>query len=189
MEKPTKNIYASIAELYEGKKSCFNCDLVAFCSIHEKFIKALDVAETAGALTGAQAFKEFLPLLGEKCAQRTTDFDEGRDDININNLPSFHQADLCNQPGVSTHYGFSVCDNTLIVWDEDRDVRVLEVLRKMPLDVRSELLLIHEHEATLWMVWDKLVPDAYKEGTEIPTSDGDTFSVGYSYNVTAGPDF
>jgi hypothetical protein len=102
-------------------------------------------------------------------------------------LPAiFLDADL---PGMATHCnqldcGFSVYRGVLVQWDEDRDVRVLDVLDDMPDHLRARLLVVQEHEGSICFAWNGDVPAEYEQNTGLHVPrDGDYWCINRSVAV------
>lgn len=67
--------------------------------------------------------------------------------------------------------GYSVHYSVLVVWDEDRDPRILRFLDDMPRPERDLLLAIYEHEGDVALLWAVKVPFGYSVGSEIKVGD------------------
>ncbi len=63
--------------------------------------------------------------------------------------------------GYSVHYG------VLVLWDEDRDPRIIRFLDDMPRPDRDLLLAVYEHEGELGLLWAVKVPFGYSVGSEV----------------------
>lgn len=99
--------------------------------------------------------------------------------INPNsNLTVFFDVDL---PKMASHEpqatcGFSVYRDTLIVWDEDHDERVVTFIDQLPEYVRAQLLVVQEHEGCLALLWRYCVPPGYEEQQGVDVA-GDHWSI------------
>jgi hypothetical protein len=60
-------------------------------------------------------------------------------------------------------YGVSVYDGVVVLWDEDRDRRVLAFIRKLREPIRRRLIAVQEHEGSLTLFWRGPVPKRYVE--------------------------
>lgn len=79
---------------------------------------------------------------------------------------------------VDLEYGFSVYRDTLVVWDERHDERILEVLDNLPEDHLDKLLVVNYHKGTISFIWEGPAPPGYDPGYEgVDTPDGDWWVV------------
>lgn len=67
--------------------------------------------------------------------------------------------------------GVSVFGSTLVLWDGDRDRRLLTVLEEIAERDLRRLLAVHEHNGGLWMVWRGRVPARYRAGAMVVAYD------------------
>jgi hypothetical protein len=67
--------------------------------------------------------------------------------------------------------GFTVYKGIIVVWDEDKDTRVLSLIDSMPLSQLENLILVYETEGTLTTIWAKGVPDRFKKGNIVVEGD------------------
>jgi hypothetical protein len=84
------------------------------------------------------------------------------------NLPVFFANEL---PNMASHCpqsecGFSIYKGILVQWDEDQDERVLTLIDEIPDSIRSQLLVVQEHKASIGFVWSHRIPSGYEEGQE-----------------------
>ena len=98
-------------------------------------------------------------------------------------VTTFRDTDF---PDMATHCeqsecGFSLVLGVLVQWDEDHDLRVIDVLNKMPTDLIKRLLIVQEHEGCIAFVWKGKVPVGYNVGgEEIDVPDGDVWPIASS---------
>ncbi len=59
------------------------------------------------------------------------------------------------------NYAFSIYKNTCVVWDDDLDHRVLDLVDHMPDLIQEELVAIYERKGDLNILWDNYVPAGY----------------------------
>lgn len=91
--------------------------------------------------------------------------------------------------GPQSHYGFSIYRGVLVQWDEDHDLRVLEVLDAMPAKILDMLLIVQEHEGAISFVWKFFVPKGYGEDDNgITAKDGDWWVITKSIAVNGQDD-
>jgi hypothetical protein len=72
---------------------------------------------------------------------------------------------------------YSLYKGVIVVWDDDSDSRVLDLLDKMSDEVRSGLLAVHEHEGSVSFRWFGYIPSDYQEGKGVEPGDGDWWSI------------
>jgi len=92
-------------------------------------------------------------------------------------------TELCSHAGRFQDNGFSLYRGVLVVWDDDYDVRVLDVLDRMPVNVLEQLLAVYERKASISFLWDKAVPHGYTEydPVDLEPGDGDLFHIHNSF--------
>jgi len=102
----------------------------------------------------------------------------------IDGLVVFYDDDFPNMASHRPQWecGYSIYRGVLIQWDEDHDVRVLEVIDELSEAVRAELIVVQEHEASLALLWRGEVPDRYSTGNIVDVHD-DTWDI----VISAGP--
>lgn len=67
--------------------------------------------------------------------------------------------------------------NVLVVWDEDRDLRVLQWIEAQSCEIVDELLVVSEHKGSLWLMWKLLVPEGYETDTSVGCPCGDVWTI------------
>jgi len=92
-------------------------------------------------------------------------------------------------PNMSSHRhqiecGFSVYRDVLVQWDEDHDVRVIEVVEEMLQNNVSGLQIVQEHEGAISFVWKDDIPEMYKNGHSISVPDGESWGIVSSISIT-----
>lgn len=77
---------------------------------------------------------------------------------------------------------FSLYNNIIVIWDEDFDTRVLQVLDLMPSRIHVQLATIAEHEGTVELTWYREIPQGYEDtgGHGIDSPDGDWWAINRS---------
>ncbi|MFH1024600.1 MAG: hypothetical protein V1809_14560, partial [Planctomycetota bacterium] len=93
-------------------------------------------------------------------------------------IPVILDRDL---PNMASHAdpgecGFSVYQDVLVRWDEDRDPRVLDFIDDLPPALRKNLAVVQEHEASLSLRWKGRVPTGFEEGVLVEVGD-DTWEI------------
>lgn len=90
----------------------------------------------------------------------------------------FYDDDLPNMASHRPQWecGYSIYVGVLIQWDEDHDVRVFEFIDGLPDEVRLQLLVVQEHEASLALLWRDEVPGRYSAGNTVDVHD-DTWDI------------
>jgi len=83
--------------------------------------------------------------------------------------------------------GYCIYRGVLIKWDEDYDRRIFSILDKMPVSVRTTLVIIQEHENCLSLIWQNEVPENYKTGKKITLNNGDRFLIYDSRTIGTKP--
>lgn len=88
----------------------------------------------------------------------------------------FYQDDL---PAMATHCrqsecGLSLYKGVLVVWDEDRDTRVLKFIDGLTPEDREQILVVQEHEGSIQFLCDRYLPYSCEGSVEV---DGDNWSV------------
>ena len=80
--------------------------------------------------------------------------------------------------------GFSLYRGVLVQWDEDHDLRVLELLDQLPACDLNRLLVIQEHEGSVAFLWHSLPVNyqRYQEGCQIDML-GDLWTISSSASV------
>lgn len=63
-----------------------------------------------------------------------------------------------------TRYGISIHRGVIVVWDEDRDTRVLTWLELQPCEVVDALVAVEESEGCLTLLWRDHVYQGYEVG-------------------------
>jgi hypothetical protein len=71
--------------------------------------------------------------------------------------------------------GFTRHEGILVLWDEDYDPRVLNLILEMNPAERRNLVAIHEHKAMLDLYWIRSIPARYDEHSI--DSQGDCFYI------------
>lgn len=99
----------------------------------------------------------------------------------IDGITVFYDDDF---PNMASHCyqwecGYSIHRGVLVQWDEDHDVRILEFIDGLPDDIRSELLVAQEHEASLALLWRGEVPERYAAGKTVDVHN-DTWDISSS---------
>ena len=79
-------------------------------------------------------------------------------------IPVFSISDM---PNMGHCKDFSLYKGVLVQWDEDRDPRILEFIDSLPDDCRRTLLVAQEHEGTLSMLWDGVIPERYPDRGDV----------------------
>lgn len=80
----------------------------------------------------------------------------------------FNKSNLVNfLDDFNAYYPFSIYKNLCVIWDDDFDHRVLDVIDNIPDFDQGELVAIHEHEGGLNLLWANNVPYGYKEGDSL----------------------
>jgi|TARA_B100001964_G_C14195074_1_gene582936 hypothetical protein len=89
---------------------------------------------------------------------------------------------------INAYNAFSIYKNTCVVWDDDFDHRVLDLIDHMPDFDQEELVVIYEHEGGLSLLWLNNVPSGYEEGVylDVP-KDMDTWIILKSITVLRLP--
>lgn len=67
-------------------------------------------------------------------------------------------------------YGSVLHRGVLVIWDEDRDQRILKWIDSLPIAVRLQLRLAHEHDGILYLAWVNQPPPGYgphEDGGEV----------------------
>lgn len=59
--------------------------------------------------------------------------------------------------------GFSIYKGVMVVWDWDRDTRILNLIDSMPESQLKNVILVYETKGTLSTVWAKGVPVRFKK--------------------------
>ena len=95
----------------------------------------------------------------------------------------FYNTDL---PISGAGSGFSLHRGVLVQWDEDEDDRILTFIDELPEQIRQQLLVAHEHEAGLSLLWQDSVPEGFEEGKDIDV-DGDCWVILSSFAPPRGP--
>lgn len=67
----------------------------------------------------------------------------------------------------TTEHGLTLYKSVLVLWDEDRDTRILDWTDSLDDEIRGNLLIAYEHEAGLALRWKEHVPENYEEGVQI----------------------
>lgn len=74
-------------------------------------------------------------------------------------------------------YGASIYKGVLVIWDEDRDDRILRFIRKNVSSVeRFFLLMAHEHEGGLDLLWSEDCPTSFMRNVNSEV-DGDHWEI------------
>lgn len=94
-------------------------------------------------------------------------------------LPMFTKKDIIH----ASEYGFSIYKNVIIQWDEDYDERIMIFLNKQSDYILSRLVMVHEHEAGLSLLW-RSGGCSLSEGLEVGV-DGDIWQIVSSREVEA----
>jgi hypothetical protein len=71
-------------------------------------------------------------------------------------------------------HGFSVYKGVIIVWDRDRDERILDFIDALPEDVREELAIASESKGALALVWKNYI--ILKQGKSVEVK-GDSWII------------
>lgn len=87
--------------------------------------------------------------------------------------------------GHAQEHGVSLYRGVVVVWDEDHDRRVLELIDTCAA-MNLPLVGIHEREGVVSMVWAGCVPRPYEAGNEVYVASGDYWTVQSSRSV--GPE-
>lgn len=104
-------------------------------------------------------------------------------------IQTIHTIKDAELPAMATHCnqitcGFTIYRGVLIRWDEDHDTRVLDILDDMPASIIECLLVIQEHEASVYLLWRDSVPTGYEKGQELSPNDGDCWHIFESKTVS-----
>lgn len=59
---------------------------------------------------------------------------------------------------------FSIYKDVFVVWDHDRDSRVLTFIDRLKAPVRKQLAIVSERKGRVWFVWKRYIPDGYASG-------------------------
>lgn len=79
---------------------------------------------------------------------------------------------------IDSGHGFSLYRGILVLWDEDRDTRILSMIDGMEDKDREQLVIAQEHEGTLVLLWKKYIPSKYGvDGMVTNTQDGDVWGI------------
>jgi hypothetical protein len=60
--------------------------------------------------------------------------------------------------------GMTAYRGVLILWDEDYDTRVVDLLDGMTDAERRELVAVHENEGCVFLCWRAMVPERFRAG-------------------------
>jgi len=96
-----------------------------------------------------------------------------------------YKNDLVNfTDDLNACYAFSIYKNTCVVWDDDFDHRVLDLIDHMPDLVQEELVAIYERKGELNLLWLNNVPSGYEEDVTLDVpSDIDFWDISKSITV------
>ena len=86
-------------------------------------------------------------------------------------FPIFHIKDITLPRGC----GFTLYKNVLVQWDEDFDDRIIIWLNKQSEHVLNQLIMVHEHEGGLSLLWKPGQP-LLSEGKEVTVA-GDVWQI------------
>lgn len=64
-------------------------------------------------------------------------------------------------------YGFSLYKGVLVVWDWDRDKRLLKFIDNLDNDIRESLLITTGSKGKMKLIWDGVVPQRYEKGDTV----------------------
>ncbi len=95
----------------------------------------------------------------------------------MDKIPVFIGKGLPSMPNDNAIVGMSVYKDTLVLWDEDVDSRVIGLLDSMLGYHLEKLAAVYEHEGGVLMYWKGAIPDKYADGSQIGISDGDSWSI------------
>lgn len=72
-------------------------------------------------------------------------------------------------------YGCTFHQGVLVVFDKDRDYRILGWIDLLPEEIKAQLVAAHEHNGGLELDWIADVPKGHEAGTshDIDVDDGD----------------
>ena len=80
--------------------------------------------------------------------------------------------------------GFEVYENVILAYDSDVDIRLREVVDRVTTYFRHNLILVHEQDGTLSMIWKNHIAEPFFVGQSIATTypDGslDHWHIGFS---------
>lgn len=71
-------------------------------------------------------------------------------------------ADLARIPWVPRNPDVTSYNGTAVVWDADRDERILTLIDDIHAEHRGQLLVASYHEGSVVLIWRGPVPDEYK---------------------------
>jgi hypothetical protein len=74
----------------------------------------------------------------------------------------------------------SIYRNVLVIWDEDRDARVLSWIDDQPPEVIDKLILVAEHEGGISFLWNGCIPHGYEQSEMAWPPDEDAWSINES---------
>jgi|ETNmetMinimDraft_2_1059921.scaffolds.fasta_scaffold268833_1 hypothetical protein len=94
-------------------------------------------------------------------------------------------VDIFRGNNYSHEHGFTNYKGVTVLWDEDHDTRVLDLIDSMPVIFREDLLVVHEAEGCVCFLWKDCVPRRFQVGEMIcAPRDGDTWNITESIAAT-----
>ncbi len=74
-----------------------------------------------------------------------------------------------NDPNADS--AFSIYKNVCVIWDDDFDHRVLDLIDGMPAFILKELFAIQEHKGGVCLLWQEDVPSGYEQDVFLDVPD------------------